>query len=247
MEGLVVVLLMLFLGYLIYDETLGDVSVQTPRKRLCDYFVAGSAYESVSVALARGVRLLELHIYSDERDEPVVGMKPQAEGVDYAEENVSFESVCVDIANDSSDEPLIVSLVPHTTKTLTINKVAEHILTTFRRRLVTTDKPITTLPLDALKGKVVLVSGSVRGTELEPLVNLSWDGSSLRRLSYQQALHPRDPEDLIRFNRDHITLVAPEAGFKTTGAHPDRPKALGCQWNLFDTEGRGFVEKTLAR
>ena len=250
MEWLIAVLLLAFIGYLVYDETLGETPMLVPRKRLCDYYVAGSVYEDVPSALSRGVRLIEVHLYSDERDEPVVGMKPQNEGYDYAEENVSFEQVCIDITNDAfpSEDPLILSIVPHTTKTVTMNKAAQHIMTTMRRRLLKTDKEINTVKLDALKDKVIIVSGgTINGSDLEPLVNLSWNGANLRRLSYQQALHPRDSQDLLNFNKDHITLVAPETELKTVNANPNRPKALGCQWNLFDKNGKGFVEKTLAR
>jgi hypothetical protein len=250
MEWLIAVLLIAFLGYLVYDETLGEAPVFMPRKRLCDYYVAGSVYEDIPAALSRGVRLLEVHLYSDERDQPVVGLKAQNDGYDYAEENVSFESTCVNIMNDAfpSEDPFILSIVPHTTKTVTLNRAAEHIMTTLRRRLLTTDKAIATLPLDSLKGKVVVVSGgTIHGSDLEPLINLSWNGPDLRRLGYQQALHPRDPGELMKFNKDHITIVAPETELKTVNANPDRPKALGCQWNLFDKNGKGFVEKTLAR
>jgi hypothetical protein len=250
MEWLIAVVLLAFLGYLVFDETLGEAPMLVPRKRLCDYYVAGSVYEDVPTALARGVRLLEVHLYSDERDQPVVGLKAQNEGYDYAEESVSFEQVCIDITNDAfpSEDPFVLSIVPHTTKTVTLNKAAEHIMTTMRRRLLKTEREINTVKLDALKDKVIIVSGgTINGSDLEPLVNLSWNGSNLRRLSYQQALHPRDPQDLLRFNKDRITLVAPETELKTVNANPDRPKALGCQWNLFDKTGKGFVEKTLVR
>jgi len=247
MEWLITIVLVLLIVYLLYDETLGEAPVLTARKRLCDYYVAGSVYQDIPAALARGVRLLEVHIYSDERDQPVVALKPQNDGYDYAEENVSFESVCIDIINDAfpSEDPFILSIVPHTLKTVTLDLVAEHLLTILRRRLITTHNPIPTLPLDVLKGKIIIVSGgTIHGSKLEPLVDLSWNDSGLRRLSYQQALHPRDPEDLVRFNKDHITLVAPETEVKTVGANPNRPKALGCQWNLLDTTGSGFVEKS---
>ena len=147
------------------------------------------------------------------------------------------------IANDAfpSDDPFILSIVPHTEKTIVMNRIADHLKTTVRRRLVTTDKNIATMPIDALKGKVLIVSGgNARGTELEELVNLSWDESSLRRLTYQQALHPRDEEELMRFNRDNITLVAPDAELRTVTANPEKPKHLGCQWNLYDRSGGGF-------
>jgi hypothetical protein len=100
------------------------------------------------------------------------------------------------------------------------------------------------MPIDDLADKLIIVSGgTIRGTELEPLVNLSWMTEDLRRLSYQQALHPRDEAGLMAYAQSNIVLVAPETEVRTVNANPDRPKALGCQWNLYDTSGGGFVEK----
>jgi hypothetical protein len=125
-----------------------------------------------------------------------------------------------------------------------MNRIADHLKTTVRRRLIKTDKNVATLPIDSLKGKVIIASGgAIQGTELEELVNISWSGSTLRRLTYQQALHPRDEKELIRFNRDNITLVAPEAELRTVRANSSKPAHLGCQWNLYDTSGGGFREK----
>lgn len=248
MEWLVAILLLLAIGYLVVDTKLGEVPVLTPRKRLCDYYVPGSVFEDIPTALARGVRLLEVHVYSDEQDHPVVALHPQNDGYDYALENVTFEQVCVMIGNDAfpSNDPFILSIVPHTEKTITINRIAEHLKTTIRRRLVTTHKNIATLPIDTLNDKVLIVSGgNAKGTELEDLVNLSWDDSNLRRLTYQQALHPRDEEELVRFNKNNITLVAPEPELRTVTANPDKPKYLGCQWNLYDRTGGGFHESFL--
>lgn len=246
MEWLIAIFLLVVIGYLLYDESLGVQPVVVPRKRLCDYYAAGSVFEDIPTALARGVRLLEVHVYSDEQDHPVVALHPQNDGYDYAIDNITFEQVCILIANDAfpSDDPFILSIVPHTDKSITMNRIAEHLLTTVRRRLISTKKNVATLPIDSIKGKVVIVSGgSIQGTELEPLVNLSWNESTLRRLTYQQALHPRDQADLIRFNRDNITIVAPEAELRTVNANPEKPKYLGCQWNLYDRSGGGFQEK----
>lgn len=246
MEWLVAVFLLLFIGYLLYDTTLGEQPTLVARKRLCDYYVPGSVFEDIPAALARGVRLLEVHVYSDERDHPVVALHPQNDGYDYAVDNVTFEKVCVDIANDAfpSNDPFILSLVLHTDKTIVVNRVAEHLMTTVRRRLLKTDKNVARMPVDSLKGKVIVVSGgNIVGTDLEPLVNMSWTESGLQRLTYQQALHAKDEKSLIRYNRDNITLVAPESELRTINANPDKPKYLGCQWNLFDRSGGGMHEK----
>lgn len=246
MEWLLAVVLLLVIGYLLYDETLGDQPVLVPRKRLCDYYAPGSVFEDIPTALARGVRLLEVHVYSDEQDHPVVARHPQNDGYDYAVDNVTFEQLCVMLVNDAfpSKDPFILSIVPHTDKTIVLNRVAEHLLTTVRRKLVTTTKNLATMPIDQLAGKLVIVSGNgVRGTELEPLVNLSWDESGLRRLSFLQATHPRDKLELIRFNRNAISLVAPETEVRTVKEKWDTPMRLGCQWNLYDRTGGGFREK----
>lgn len=246
MEWLLAIGLLVLIGYLLYDETFGDQPILIARKRLCDYYAPGSVFEDIPSALARGVRLLEVHVYSDEQDHPVVALRPQNDGYDYAEENITFEQVCILIANDAfpSNDPFILSIVPHTDKTIVLNRVAEHLLTTVRRRLFSTTKTLATTPIDSLRGKVVIVSGgSVRGTDLEPLVNLSWDGPSLRRLTFQQAAHSRDRDELIRFTRSNIALVAPEAELRTVNVKWDTPMRFGCQWNLYDRTGGGFREK----
>ncbi len=245
MKWLVAILLAAFLVYLVYDTFLkGTTGPMLARKRLCDYTVAGSVYEDVQSALKRGIRLLEVHVYSDEQDHPVVATTPQQAGRDVAVDNVSFEQVCIDLVNDAfpSKDPMILSIVPHTSKSVTLNKVAEHLQTILRRHLID-DRDIQQKPLDSFANKLLVVSGGVQGTDLEALLNLSWDDYGLRRLSYQQALHPRDPAELQRYTRDFLVLVAPEPELKTITANPNTPLALGCQWNLFQHDPPGFVEK----
>jgi hypothetical protein len=124
------------------------------------------------------------------------------------------------------------------------NRVAEHLKTTVRRHLLSTEKDISRAPLDALANKLILVSGgNVKGTELEPLINLFWTEENVRRLTWHEAAHPRDESELVAFNRDHISLVAPDPDLKMKNANPLQPQAFGCQWNLFDRSGGGFVEK----
>lgn len=245
MKALLAALLAGVLVYLLYDWW-SQANPTLPRTgRLCDYRVAGSVFQDIPSAIKRGIRLLEVHIYSDERDQPVVATSPQTGGSDVAVDNVSFESVCVDIANDAfpSKDPFILSMVLHTDRTVTINKVAEH-LTTIPRRFLLADTGIQTAPLDSLANKLILVSGgAINGTLLEPLLNLNWSDTGVRRLTYQQAISPRDPSDLKRFTQDGIVLVAPDAQIKTIVGNPRAPLAFGCQWNLFMDGPPGFVAK----
>jgi hypothetical protein len=245
MKWLVALVLAAVLGMLLYEQFGEKPILRLPRKRLCDYTVAGSVYSDIPAALARGLRLIEVHVYSDERDQPVVATSPQQNGHDIAVDNVSFEQVCIDLVNDAfpSKDPCILSIVPHTTKSVTLNKVAEHLRTILRRHLVD-DRDIQQMDLDSLENKLVVVSGGIQGTALDDLVNLSWDDAGMRRMSYQQALHPRDPAELREFTRDFIVLVAPEPELKTITANPRTPLAYGCQWNLFLHDPPGFVEKS---
>jgi hypothetical protein len=251
-QWILVVLMLMFLGYLISEE-LGFVppDILPPRAgRLCDYTAAGAVFQDIPTALKRGIRLLELHVFSDERDEPVVATKPFNDGSTIADENISFEQAMVDVVNEAfpADDPFILSIVPHTEKSFTLNRVAYHISTTVRRHLVDMKEDIITAPIEDLANKIVIVSGNVAGTELEKYVNVSWNGSFLRRLTHHQAVHPRDPTELAQFNRDRVTLVAPEAIFKNLKANPETPIAYGCQWNLFAEGPSGFVQKAfLAR
>ena len=251
-KWILIALMLLFLLYLVSDE-LGFVApeIAPPRnKRLCDYTVAGSVFEDIPKVLRKGIRLLELHVFSDERDEPVVATKPFNDGSDVVDENISFEQAMVDIVNGAfpSDDPFILSIVPHTEKSFTLNRIAYHISTTVRKHLVDLKEEIVTEPLENLVNKIVIVSGNVAGTELEKYVNLSWVDSNLRRLSHHQAIHPRNPDELAEYNQDRITLVAPEMVFKKFKGNRETPVAYGCQWNLFADGPPGFVQKAfLAR
>lgn len=246
MKWLLAAVLAAFFVYLLYDTFApknADPILRTGR--LCDYTASGSVYEDIPTAIRRGIRLLEVHVYSDERDQPVVSMVPQNSGRDFTDNNVSFEQVCVDIVNDAfpSSDPFILSIVSHTDKSVAINKIAEH-LTTITRHHLLDEKDIQSAPMSALGNKLIVVSGgNVHGTALEPLLNLSWSESGVRRLDYQQALHPRDPSELMRYTRDNIVIVAPQPELKTLNANPDTPLALGCQWNLFARQPPGFVAK----
>jgi hypothetical protein len=101
MEVLLAIALVLFIAYLLYDDSFGEPIVIETRRRLCDYYAPGGVYEPLASVLARGSRLYEVHVYSDEQDHPVVAKRALSEGYDYAEDNETFEQVCIDLVNDA--------------------------------------------------------------------------------------------------------------------------------------------------
>jgi hypothetical protein len=233
MEMLLAVGALAAAGYLIAQEVKTEAVPEggAARKRVADYYVAGTT--DVADAISSGKRLLELRIGSDMQDRPVI--LPSEE---------KFEPVCVALLNKAleSKDPFILSLVFQTDTTVTLNAVAKSLRETVHRHLVPPTPDLPEVPLDSLAGKLILVSGpETRGTDLEPLVTLSWGDSNLRRLDYARALHPRDPEELKRYAAHHLVLVIPDKS-KNVYAGDNEIVASGCQWNLAGT-GSGFIER----
>jgi hypothetical protein len=247
METVLAAALVGVLGYTIWRETKDEHEETAPPpepKRLCDYVIRGGTYEPASEVVATGRRLLEVHLYSDENGNPIVSKVPLNGGYDYAYDNWTFDSVCVALIQAfPSKHPFILSIVPHTTNVVTLNKAADCLKTTVHRNLLPqeyTDPQ--TIQIEALANKLIIVSGGVHGSELADLVNMSWTDSHLRRLTFGQAVHPRDYSELVAFNRNSITLVAPDPVFGKEGINPEVATAYGCQWILFGSTP-GLVEK----
>ena len=125
MEWLIALALLVLIILLLLD---GPVSPARPSLRLCDYTTRGSVYEDIPTALSKGIRLLELHVYSDEQDHPIVATRPQQVALD----NISFERACVEIVNGAfpSKDPFILSLMVHSDKTIVMDRIAHHLETT---------------------------------------------------------------------------------------------------------------------
>ena len=231
--------------------------------RFCDFYLASSSYSVfpgskiydyvsdsiLPLAIKSGVRLVELDIYADENDKPVVGLKNQKLGTDYAYNTVPFEACCVSIGNNAfnsvsspvSTDPFVLSLVFHTNKTNVINAASE-ILKSSPCRPHLLDKKyshqainLAVEPVCNLQSKLIVVSGgNIKGTLMDELVNLSWSTSNLRRLTYNQASQPHDHEELVNYNRNHITMVVPDIGSDLVNLNPQILFTYGCQWIMMN-------------
>jgi hypothetical protein len=231
---------------------------QPANYRLCDFYAASSSYSVfpgaavydyvsdsiIPLAIKAGVRLVELDIYSDDNDKPVVGLKNQKLGIDYAYNTVPFDACCVSIINNAfnsinspvSSDPFMLSLVFHTEKTKTINAAAEILKTTCRSHMLDSEysysrKNLAVEPVCNLQNKLIIISGGggMKGTLFEELVNLSWSTSHLRRMTYTQASQPHDQDELIDYNRNNITMVVPDIGEDLVNNNPQILFTFGCQ------------------
>lgn len=235
---------------------------QQSNYKLCDYYVASSSYSVfpgaqiydyvsdsiLPLVIKAGARLVELDIYADVNNTPVVGLKNQKLGTDYAYNTVPFEACCVSIANNAfnsvsspvASDPFMLSLVFHTDKTTVINACAEILKSTCRAHMLDSEysyqrRNLALEPVCNLQSKLIIISGdAMRGTLMEELVNLSWNTSHLRRLTYTQASQPHDQDELINFNRTHITMVVPDIGDDLVNFNPQILFSYGCQWNMMN-------------
>jgi hypothetical protein len=69
---------------------------------------------------------------------------------------------------------------------------------------------------------------------MEELVNLSWSTSHLRRYTYSQASQPHDADELINFNRNHMTMVVSDSLEDLKNNNPQILFTYGCQLNLMN-------------
>lgn len=234
----------------------------TPSYRLCDYYMASSAYSLfpgakiydyisdnvIPMLVKAGPRLVELDIYDDGSGGPVVGLKNQKLGTDYAYNTIPFGACCVAISNNAfnsvacpvSSDPFVLSLVFHTTNNNVMNACAEALKTSCHQYLLGASfgyqrKNLAIEPICNLQSKLIIISGGeVKGTLMEELVNLSWGTSNLRRLTYTQAAQTNDGDELIKHNRDNITMVVPDVGSDLVNMNSQILLTYGCQWNLMN-------------
>lgn len=243
-------------------QSLSPLGASKDNTRLCDYYIASSAYsvfpgsqshdyiseDIILKAIKAGARLVELDIYAGENDKPVVGLKNETLGYDYALNSIDFETCCIAVGNSAfnnadtkvSSDPFILSLVFHTDKRPVLDAAAQILKNTCQRFMLGPEfaynrKNLAQEPIVNLMGKLIIVSGgNIKGTNIEELVNLSWSTSNLRRLTYMQASQPYDHDELINSNRTNICMVVPDPNPDLKNNNPTILFGYGCQWNLMN-------------
>jgi hypothetical protein len=230
--------------------------------KLCDYYIASSAYSVfpstytydyisdgvLALVIKAGARLVELDIYAGSDDKPIVGLKNESIGYDYAKNTVSFQKCLRAIANTAfnavetslSSDPFILSLVFHTDKTHVIDAVATEIKDALGAHLLPPQyaharQNLPQTNMSEFMGKIIIVSGgNIKSNKFDELMNLSWNSSYLRRLTYTQASQPYDHEELVNSNKKNICMVVPDPTPDLKNNNPTILFGYGCQWNLMN-------------
>jgi len=230
--------------------------------KLCDYYIASSAYSVfpstytydyisdgvLALVIKAGARLVELDIYAGSDDKPVVGLKNEDMGYDYAKNTVSLQKCLRAIGNTAfnavettlSSDPFILSLVFHTDKSSVMDAAATEIKETLGLHLLGPHyaharQNLGQISISEFMGKLIIVSGgTIKSDKFDELMNLSWNTSFLRRLTYTQASQPYDHEELINSNKKNLCMVVPEPTPDLKNINPMILFAYGCQWNLMN-------------
>lgn len=251
------------------------LACDSTKTKVCDYYAAGSCrsvfpstsvYDYVSAdvltkVLATGARWLELDIYQ-EGGMPVVAFCKPVSGFRLSYNSVALVDCLHAIAGaawssrvvPNASDPLFLSLNIHSDSATFINSVAGALKGVLRPWMLDMTyshqaKNIAQEAMCNLKGKLVIVSGvNHGGTDMDELVNLSWSGPFLRRLTLTQAEEVHDTKELIDFNRKNLTMVVPEVVSSLANNPAGAVWALGCQVVLMnfgspDSAMASYLEK----
>lgn len=206
--------------------------------KLCDYYIATSArpvfagtkivdwisQDAIKKIISAGARFMELDV-NEEQERPVVSFVNkdnfrQTMNVVYLEDalkTIADNAWNTTIAPNSSD-PFILSLNINGENTTLINNTAAVLKEELQTRMLGLEyayqrKNLAQEAICNLKEKIVIISGgNHKNTDMDELVNLSWSGPNLRRMTLTQVEEVHDHEELTDFNKQNITLVIPDAG-----------------------------------
>jgi hypothetical protein len=242
----------------VYSGITQAAPIGCPNKEvLCDYYMSSSGYtvipsntlttyivtDAITKVVAGGARLIELHVYSV-NGKPVVGVADATTLKMTTYNNLAFEDCCVTIGNSAFNNsvtpgynnPFVLSLVFHTSDNVVMTKCADTLKTTLRKFMLNSEysyqrKNLGVEPICNLMGKLIIVSGDVKGNGMDELVNMSWVSSQMRRMTYTQASQTYDHDELIEYNKRNITLVVPDISTTSiSNGNPEICFSYGCQW-----------------
>ena len=166
---------------------------------------------------------------------------------------LTFEDVCNTIAItafsagyvENFNDPFIICLNLNTNgNTSCLNKIKRVLYRAFKNNLLSNKYTyssinIAEVQIRKLLGKVIIFSSEgYENSELEELINYSWNKDELRQISYT-SLDPDVPEenavkyntdDLLQFNKNNLTMMMPqEFSFFTQNYNPEYAWEAGCQ------------------
>lgn len=177
--------------------------------------------------------------------------------------SLTFEDVCVTIASvvfsngyvNNFRDPFILCLNLNTNGNIKcLNRIKKTLYKIFRSNLLSNDYTYSSYNMAEVKvkdllGKIIIfTSDGYQNSELEELVNYSWDKEELNHISYK-SIDPLIPDtdsvkyrtdSLKDFNKNNLTMVIPEeTSWLTSNYDTQYAEAAGCQLTFMNYNKMG--------
>ena len=211
--------------------------------------------EILLAVLQSGARYLEFNIFNSTFGPdaiPVVSNGYRTGEYQLTLNSITFESCCKVMSDHAfqqrinergvpnHNDPLFIGLNLNTNNNIyCLDVLANIIMDYFKERLLDHEysfqqNNIANIKLKELKKKVVIFSSAgFEGSNMEELVNASWDDKMMQRIHYSELEHSDFNRDkLISFNKKGITIVVPhqEGDFYTGNYDSNSAFKAGCQF-----------------
>ena len=212
--------------------------------------------EMMKAILMTGVRCVYLDIFNSTLNEnayPIVTTGIKKGEWKLGLNSLLFEDVCVLISSivfsngyvNNFRDPFILCLNLNTNGNVKcLNKIKNTLYKIFRSKLMPNDytygrQNMAEVPIHKLMDKVIVfTSDGYQNSQLEELVNFSWDKDELNKISYK-SLDPQVPDteavkyntnELLDYNKNNLTMVMPdETSWFTYNYDTNYSFAAGCQ------------------
>lgn len=211
--------------------------------------------EIVLSVLQSGARYLEFNIFNSQFGKdaiPVVSNGYKTGEYQLTFNNITFESCCKIIKDNAfkqkvddtgvpnHNDPLFIGLNLNTNNNIyCLDVMANIIIDYFRDKLLEHEysfqqNNIADIKLKDMKQKIIIFSSSgFEGSNMEELVNASWDHKMMQRIHHSELMLPGfNRQKLIDFNKKGITIVVPhiEGDFYTENYDTNPAFKAGCQF-----------------
>ena len=239
-------------------------------------YLGYSSLKVLEAILLAGVRCVYIDIFNSSMTKsayPVVNRLKNGEWK-FAFNNLNFSDVCDLISKivfssgylNNSNDPFILCLNLKTNGNLsTLNKMKKILYKKFGNHLLDntftySSKNVMRTKIKDLMGKLIVFSSDgYQNSDLEELVNYSWDKQGLKKLSYESldyeneganmSVVKMDPNELKNYNMNGITLVTPnENTIFNYNYNPNNSWDSGCQFvflnfQKIDENMKTYIEK----
>jgi len=198
--------------------------------------------------IRQGARCLDFEIYSID-DKPVIAVSSEdSYHVKQSYNSVSFANV-IEVIRDyafsgsmspNPGDPLILHFRMMTKNKPICNEMANILYNSLESRLLgkkysyeNNGKNIGLIPLKKIMGKIIIIIDKTnplfQGTDLDEYVNIASNSVFMRALRYHDIRFTPDMQELIEFNKKHMTIALPDLNEKNMNISSTLAMKYGCQ------------------